>query len=451
MRCIGSRAIIPILALSSLLLVSAAPPQVAVKAPNFTKDIAPILYQNCVSCHRPGEVAPFSLIDYKTVKKHADDIATVTESRYMPPWKAEAGHGDFMNERRLSEPQIKLIQQWTAAGAPEGNPRDLPPAPKFAEGWYLGEPDLVVKMPEAYTVPAEGRDVFRCFVIPMDIPEDKYVRAVEFRPSNRRVVHHSLFFLDNSGAARKLDDADPGVGYGKVGSPGFVPSGGLGGWAPGVFPQPLPDGIARRMKKGCDLVLQTHFHPTGKEEIEQSTFGIYFYKTPPKAVMHGTMVASRKIDIAPGEKNYKVTASITSPIDVDLIGITPHAHLICKEMKVWANFPDGKTQDLIWIKDWDFNWQDQYLYKKPIRIPRGTRVDMEFIYDNSTANVRNPFNPPQRIKHGQQTHEEMAITFLNVVPVGLGGPGAPAAGDGRLRQILERLGQGNNPPPKPAN
>ena len=446
---LASRVIIPVFAVSSLLLISAAPPQVEVKKLTFTKDIAPILYSNCVSCHRPGEVAPFSLLDYRTVKKHAEDIATVTQSRYMPPWKAEAGHGDFMNERRLTEAQIETIQTWVKQGAIEGDPKLLPAAPKFSEGWYLGEPDMVVKMPEAFTVPAEGRDVFRCFVIPMDIPEDKFVRAVEFRPSNRRVVHHSLFFLDNSGAARKLDEADPGVGYGKTGSPGFLPSGGLGGWAPGVFPQPLPDGIARRIRKGADLILQTHFHPTGKEEIEQSSFGIYFYKEPPKAVMHGTMVASRKIDIPPGEKNYKVEASITSPLDVDLIGITPHAHLICKEMKVWATFPDGKAQDLIWIKDWDFNWQDQYLYKKPIRIPKGTRVDMEFTYDNSTANPRNPFNPPQRITRGEQTTNEMAITFLNVVPVGFGLGGG--AGDGRLRELLERFRQGNNPPAKPAN
>ncbi len=448
----GSRMMVGAMGIVSLMLVSAAPPQVAIKKVTFTKDVAPILYQNCVSCHRPGEVAPFSLLDYKSVKKHAEDVGTVTESRYMPPWKAEPGHGDFMNERRLTDAQIQLIQAWVKQGAVEGSATDLPAAPKFAEGWYLGEPDMIVKMPEPFTVPAEGRDVFRCFVIPMDLPEDKFVRAVEFRPSNRRVVHHSLFFLDNSGAARKLDEADPGVGYGKMGGVGFVPSGGLGGWAPGVFPQPLPDGIARRIRKGADLVLQTHFHPTGKEEIEQSSFGIYFYKTPPKAVMHGTMVASRKIDIPAGEKNYKVNASITSPIDVDLIGITPHAHLICKEMKVWANFPDGTTQDLIWIKDWDFNWQDQYLYKKPIRIPRGTRVDMEFTYDNSTANVRNPFNPPQRITRGEQTSNEMAITFLNVVPVGFGAGAAPAAGTGgRLQQLLERLGQSNDPPQKPAN
>src|SRR5437870_1551557 len=271
---IGFRVVLPALGVLSLMLVSAAPPPIAVNKPTFTKDIAPILYQNCVSCHRPGEVAPFSLIDYKTVKKHSEDIASVTESRFMPPWKAEAGHGDFMNERRLSDAQIQLIQLWVKQEAVEGNAADLPAAPKFAEGWYLGEPDLVVKMPEAYTVPAEGRDVFRCFVIPMDLPEDKFVRAVEFRPSNRRVVHHSLLFLDTTGAARKLDEADPGVGYGKMGGVGFVPSGGLGGWAPGVFPQPLPDGIARRIRKGADLVLQTHFHPTGKEENEQSSFGI---------------------------------------------------------------------------------------------------------------------------------------------------------------------------------
>jgi hypothetical protein len=428
-----------------LLSAAPAPKPAAQQHLTFTRDIAPILYSNCITCHRPGEVAPFSLIDYKDAKKHAKDLATVTESRYMPPWKAEPGHGEFLGERRLTEEQIKLIKNWAAQGAPEGDPKHLPKVPQFAEGWYLGEPDLVVKMPQAYTVPAEGRDVFRVFVLPMDIPEDKYVTAVEFRPSNRKVVHHSLFFLDTTGAARKLDEQDPGIGYGRMGGIGFAPSGGLGGWAPGVYPQHLPNGIARRMKKGSDLILQTHFHPTGKEELEQSSVGIYFAKTTPRKIMHGSMVASRRIDIPPGEKDYKVTASITSPIDVELIGITPHAHLICKEMKVWANFPDGKTQDLIWIKDWDFNWQDQYFYKKPIPIPRGTKVEMEFIYDNSNDNIRNPFNPPRRIRRGEQTHEEMAITFLNIThgfdripPIG---GAADRTNSGGFRGFLERLGE----------
>jgi len=388
---------------------------VSTPAVSFNKDIAPLVFKNCSSCHHSGEVAPFPLLNFEDVSKHGKQIARVTQKRAMPPWKAEPGYGEFHDARRLTDEQIALIQKWVDAGMPEGLAADLPPAPVYKDGWQLGEPDQVLKMPEAYTVPAEGKDVYRCFVLPIDCPEDKYVSAVEFRPSNRKVVHHALFFLDNTGAARRKDEADPGPGYTSFGGIGILPTGGLGGWAPGAFPRALPDGIVRQVKKGSELVLQLHLHPTGKPEQEQSMIGLYFSKKPVEKILASIPLRSRAIDIPPGEKAYKVKAEFTTPIDVQIVGITPHAHLICKEMKGKAYLPDGTMKPLIWIKDWDFNWQDQYLYQTPMKIPAGTRLELDFTYDNSSENVRNPNSPPKRVTYGEQTADEMAILFLQVI------------------------------------
>jgi hypothetical protein len=395
----------------------------------YCKDVAPLVYAHCTGCHRAGEVAPFELQSYADVSKRAKQIARVTHSRYMPPWKPERGVNEFLGDRSLSDAQVATIQAWVEQGAVEGSPSDLPPAPKFTDGWTLGEPDLIVKMPQAYRVQAEGRDVFRCFVMPLNFDEDKYVTAVDYRPGNRRVVHHALFFLDNLGVARKKEDA-PGKGFASFGSPGFAPTGGLGGWAPGSVPMFLPDGMGRLVKKGSDLVLQLHFHPTGKEEDEQSTLGLYFAKKKPEKTIAGFMVSSRQIDIPPGEKRYKVTKEFTTPIDAELVGVSPHAHYLCKEMKVDAIKPDGTTQPLILIKDWDFGWQGQYLYKTPLKFPAGTKVRMEYTYDNSADNPRNPSSPPRRVLHGQQTQDEMAIVFLNYVA-----PNAAAAAQMRNAMI----------------
>jgi mono/diheme cytochrome c family protein len=386
----------------------------------FTKDVAPIVWDNCVKCHRPGEVAPFALMSYKDVKKHASQIADVTETHYMPPWKPEAGHGDFVGERRITEAQMKTIQAWVKQGEPEGDRALLPPLPKFATGadgaaWELGPPDMIVKMPKPFTVQAEGRDEFRSFVIPLNLPEDKYVTAVEFRPSNRKVVHHALIFLDSSGKARELDGADGQPGWSKgAGGLGFTPSGGLGGWSPGVTPRPLPDGLGRPIPKGSDIVFQMHFHPSGKPEVEQSTLGIYFNKTLPDKITISFPKPSRPINIPPGEKNYVLDDSFVVPSDVTLVGIFPHAHLLCKEVKVDATLPDGTVKPLIWIKDWDWNWQDMYLYKEPVHIPARTKVSLHYVYDNSTDNIHNPTTPPKRVTWGEQTTDEMAITFFQI-------------------------------------
>jgi hypothetical protein len=225
----------------------------------FNQDIAPLLFANCAGCHRPGEVAPFSLLTYQDAARRAALIATVTGSRYMPPWKAEPGYGHFADERRLTDGQIAMIRQWAANGAPEGDPKHKPAPPTFASGWLAGKPDAVLHTPEAFSVPTDGRHVFQCFVIPLDFDADRYVKTVEFHAGNARVVHHALFFLDNSGEARKLDAATPEPGYPCFGGPRIVPTGGLGGWAPGATPSPLPAGVALPVAKGSDLVMQIHY------------------------------------------------------------------------------------------------------------------------------------------------------------------------------------------------
>src|SRR5262249_52657133 len=256
----------------------------------FSETIAPIVYANCVTCHRPGEAAPFSLITYDDVKQRRPLIATVTKSRYMPPWHAAHGFGDFADERRLSDTEIALIAEWVKQGMPEGDAARMPKLPKFTDGWYLGKPDLVIEMPVGFELPASGPDIYRNFVVPTNLTEDKWVRAVEFRPSARKVVHHVLFAYDASGTTRKRDGADGRPGFGGMSAIGVVGTGGnggsLGGWAVGATPAFLPEGVALPLPKGSDIVLQMHFHLTGKPEVETSGVGVYFaHRAPARRVI----------------------------------------------------------------------------------------------------------------------------------------------------------------------
>jgi mono/diheme cytochrome c family protein len=381
----------------------------------FNKHVAPILFKHCAGCHRPGEIGPFPLLTYKDAAKRADFLKDVTAERRMPPWKAEPNYGDFHDVRRLSDAEIKTLAAWADSGAREGDAKDLPPTPKFPEGWQLGTPDLVLKMPKAFAVPAGGRDVFRCFVIPTGLTEDRTVAAVEFRPGNRRVVHHALFFLDSAGTARKKAGDDPASSFASFGGVGFLPTGSLGGWAPGAMPRRLPDGTGLFLRKVSDLVLQIHYHPSGKAEEDQSTLGIYFTKKPAETRVSSVPLVNRRLYIPAGAERHKVTTSFTIPVDVHAMGISPHMHLVGREMKVVATLPDGKKQPLIWIKDWDFNWQGQYLFAKPLALPKGTKIDLEAYYDNSSKNLRNPNNPPKLVRWGEQTTDEMCLCFLQVV------------------------------------
>jgi len=399
-------------ALSASLLFGGATDQSA-SVPTFNKDIAPILYKNCSNCHRPGEVAPFALLTYEDAAKRAKQIAAITQAHVMPPWKATKGYGDFKDARTLTEQQIAAIRNWADHGAPEGDPAQKPAIPKFSNGWLGGEPDQVFKMTKPFTVPAEGADVFRCFVVPMNASEDEYVKMTEFRPGNPKIVHHALLFLDTTHEGRKKESA-PGEGYDCVGGPGLDITGALGGWAPGTQPAPLDKGLAQIVKKDSDVILQIHYHLDGKAETDQSSFGITFSKEPPTRGLTLFVLGNQRIDIPAGDSHYLVKASGVLPMDAEAISIFPHAHYLCKDMKVTAQLPDGTTQPLIWIKDWDFNWQGAYRYSSPVKLPQGTRLEMEYTYDNSADNPHNPSNPPKEVRFGEQTTNEMAFAFVSL-------------------------------------
>jgi hypothetical protein len=393
-----------------LMLVST----VAVAAPTFNKDIAPILYENCATCHRPGEVAPFSLLTYQDAAKRSGLIATVTKKRYMPPWKPEPGYGNFDHVRRLTDEQIGRIQEWAATGAQEGDAAEKPAVPTFPSGWQAGEPDQVLKFSEPYKVAADGRDQFRCFVLPMNLAKESYVSGAEFRPGNPKVVHHALIFLDSTGTARKLAAASGGGGYPCFGGPGFTGAGLLVGWAPGYTPLPAEPALSQPVRPGTDVVIQIHYHPSGKPEQDQSSIGLKF-SGPPTKGRALLLVMNRYLDIPAGESHYVVKGSVIVPQDAELWGITPHAHYLATDMKVDARLPDGSVMALIRIKDWDFNWQGQYRYKEPIKLPKGTKIELEYVYDNSSGNPHNPSNPPVRVRFGEQTKDEMALAFLGLV------------------------------------
>ena len=386
----------------------------ASNTPTFNKDIAPILYANCATCHRPGEVAPFSLLTYQDAAKRSALIAGAVSGRFMPPWKAEPGYGDFAGERRLSEAQIALIKDWAKAGAPEGDASAKPTPPKFIDGWQGGQPDQVLTIPLKYSLPADGPDQYRCFVLPTGLDHDVYIDGTEFRPENRRIVHHALVFLDASGKAREMAAASPDGSYPCFGGPGFPPAGLIGGWAPGLTPPPHDPALSEPIRKGMDVVLQIHYHPSGKPEQDQSSLGLSF-SGPPTKGRTSILVFDHHLDIAPGDSHYVAKASLILPRDVQLAGVTPHAHYLCKDMKVTATLPDGSNKPLIWIKDWDFNWQNAYRYRTPLDLPKGTRIDLEYTYDNSENNPHNPVHPPVRIHWGEETKDEMALAFLTVV------------------------------------
>ncbi|TWT29268.1 redoxin domain-containing protein [Blastopirellula retiformator] len=379
----------------------------------YTRDVAPILFANCVQCHREGEVGPFPLVTYEDAAKRARQIARVCDSRLMPPWKVAERHGEFEGQRTLTDKQIATLKQWAATNRAKGDLAEMPELPKFPEGWYLGEPDLIVEMPVEFEVPADGPDLYQNFVIPIDIPEDKYVATVEFKPGAASVVHHSLLYLDKNGAARKLDEKTPEPGYGTFGGPGFLPTGSIGGWSPGKMPRKLPEGLGRLLGKGSDLVMQIHYHPSGKVEKDRSKVGIYFVDKP-KQEAFALWTSSFLHDIPPGENDYKLRAAYTLTEDVTMLSIIPHMHLLGQTMNVVAELPDGSTRDLLHMPQWDFNWQDEYVYAEPFELPKGTKIVSYATYDNSEDNPSNPSSPPERVTWGEGTNDEMLYCFFLV-------------------------------------
>jgi uncharacterized protein (TIGR03437 family) len=392
----------------------------------YSEHIAPIIYNNCSKCHHPGQVAPISLMSYAEVRQHGRDIATQTQSRFMPPWKPEPGWTAYRDERRLTPAQIALIQKWVADGMPEGDPSKAPLVPQFADGWQLGAPDLILEMPKSFSAPADGPDIYRNFVIPTKLTEDKWVRAIELRPTAPSVVHHALFFSDTTGKARLEDGKDGQAGFPgfgsifTVGDPRSALNGGLGVWVPGTTPAFLPEGIAVPLPKGSDFLMQIHFHPNGLAQTEKTVIALYFGPKPTREMTQLQAPAffgiQAHIDIPAGETDYKLRGQFTIPVDVEAVGVWAHAHYLGKEAKLTATLPSGEVRILLWIRRWEFNWQDQYLFQNLVPLPKGTRLDGELTYDNSDGNVRNPNTPPKRVQWGEQSTDEMGSLILNVVP-----------------------------------
>lgn len=392
--------------------------KVPVATPTFTRDVAPIVFEHCSSCHRPGQSAPFTLLSYKDVRKHAEEIIEVTQRRYMPPWPPELGCGDFAGSRRLSDTEIRLLWNWWNTGAPEGAVSDLPPQPRWAEGWQLGEPDLVVTMPEPYEVAAAGPDAYRNFVIPIPLTRARYIRAIEFRPGNWKAVHHAFIKFDATRETRRIDEAEAGPGFDGIHAPFSAqpPSGQFLSWQPGKVVTKGQDGLTWKLDPNTDLVLQTHLRPTGKKELLQSSVGFYFSEQPPTNTPIKIWLSTYDIDIPAGEHHHQVEQKYRLPTDVDVLAVLPHAHYLGKSIEAEAVFPNGSKTCLIRINEWDFNWQGDYQYAAPVFLPQGTEIRMKFTYDNSAANLRNPHHPPQRVRYGPQSTDEMAELWLQVLP-----------------------------------
>ena len=387
--------------------------QVASSQVTYARDVAPILQRQCQTCHRPGQIGPMALTSYAQAAAWRGDIKRYTASRQMPPWKADAGAGDFQDARRLSAHEIATLAKWSDAGAPEGDPKDLPAPAHFNDDWALGKPDMVIQPSRAYHVEADGGDVYRCYVIPTDFTQDRYVSAVDVQPGNRAVVHHVIAFIDGDGKSANMDGHEKEPGYTSFGGVGFTPTGALGGWAPGITAHYLPAGVATQVPKGARIVLQVHYHKDGKPETDLSRVGLYFSKGPVEKTLHVIPVI-HGLQIPANDSHYTVsTTSAPSPVNYHLIAVTPHMHLLGRVMKLTAIKPDGTKVPLVSVSDWDFNWQSTYFYKKPLALPAGTRVVMTAVYDNSKRNGRNPNTPPKDVTWGEQTTDEMCIAFLH--------------------------------------
>jgi tetratricopeptide (TPR) repeat protein len=391
----------------------------------FNKDVAPILFENCAACHRPIDSrpqaqpdpicvagAPFPLLDYASVQPRARQIAEATRTRAMPPWLPEAGHGEFAGTRRLRDDQIALIQKWVEQGTPEGDPADKPKPPVFAEGWQLGTPDLVLKSGESYTLEPGRGDVFRNFVFQVPRSSTRYVRAIEFRADNPGALHHANVAVDPARVSRRLDRADPGPGFATMPEDDVQ---NVFGWSPGKVPIFEPEDTAWALEEGSDLVVQLHMVRGATKETVQPSVGLFLTSTPPTRVPIVVKLESKTIDIPAGDSNYVIEDSYVLPVDVSAVSVYPHAHYLAREMRGIATLPDGTEKPLLWIKQWDVRWQDQYRFKEPLALPRGTTLRMRFTYDNSEANRRSP-RPSRRVSWGQNSTDEMGALWVEVIP-----------------------------------
>jgi hypothetical protein len=366
----------------------------------YTKDVAPILHNRCVECHRTGEVAPMTLTSYREVRPWAKAIKERVLNRAMPPWFADPAHGRFDNDRYLSRQELDTIAAWVDAGAPEGDPKDLRALPKYEEGWAIGKPDVVLPLEQEVDVPANGVVPYQYYTVATNFTEDKWVQASEIRPGNRSVVHHVIVYIQEPGAAQ---GARPGLGREK-----------LSGWAPGEQPKIYPDGVAKRIKAGSKLIFQMHYTPNGKPAKDRSYVGLLFAKEPVKQRALTGMAVNATFVIPPGASNHEVKSSWTAKEDVRIVDLMPHMHLRGKDFQYKVVHPDGREEIVLSVPKYDFNWQLLYRPKGGIKLPKGARLDCVAHFDNSPNNKYNP-DPAKEVKWGPQTWEEMMIGWFDYV------------------------------------
>lgn len=373
-------------------------------AVTYTRDIAPILQKHCQECHRPGQVAPFSLLTYPQASRWSKTISEVVSDGRMPPWHADSRHGEFANDARLADADRKLLLAWVKQGCPKGNDKDLPAAREFSKDWDLGSPDLVLKMKETFTIPAQAPAKgieYKHFELPTHFTEDVWVQAVEARPGNRAVVHHMIVFIGDR----------PGMGEGESGDREI-----LAAWVPGSAPAILPPGLAWRIPKGAKLVLEMHYTANGTEQTDRSSIALVFAKAPPKHQLRTRFIAKRTFAIPPRAERHEVRAATMFEKDAMILTLSPHMHLRGKSFLFCAVYPDQRTEILLSVPRYDFNWQHTYVLKTPLHVPAGTRVECVGVFDNSAANPNNP-DPTQEVRWGDQSWEEMMLGIVNYIYV----------------------------------
>jgi hypothetical protein len=372
----------------------------AAPALTFNRDVAPIIYRNCVSCHRPGEIAPMSLLTYKEVRPWAKAIRAKVLAREMPPWHADPQYGQWANDRRLASKDIDTIVAWIDQGAKEGAAKDLPPAPELAAGWQIGEPDVVFHMPAEYTVPATGVVPYQHFTVATNFTEDRYVQAMEARAGNLAVVHHIVMYVREPNAVRPKR-VDFGTNL-------------LGALSPGQTPFVAPPGKAKLIRAGSNLVFQMHYTPNGKEAKDRSMVGLIFAKQPVDQIVTTTGAFNSRFVIPAGADNHEVRAAFEFDEDAQIVSFMPHMHLRGKDYLYRAIYPDGRSEVLLSVPNYNFGWQVYYYPVKPLPMPKGTRIEAIAHFDNSVKNPRNP-DPTKEVRFGQQTWEEMMNGFFDYV------------------------------------
>ena len=398
----------------------------------FSNQVVRILQDKCQTCHRTGGIAPFSLVSYGDAYENRDKIVEQTSQRIMPPWHVDSTCAAYEDDPSLTPQQIETFSRWVASGAPQGDPRDLPPSRTFPDGWELGAPDAVLSMPEPMTPDFTNGDVYRCFVLPTNYGENRFVSAVEVSPGVREMVHHVILFVDANGAAPALDAREPGPGYTCFGGPGFevtLGSSGLGGWVPGNRPRRLPDGVGMSLPRGANVVMQVHY--SSKSTVrrpDSSSVGLYFANGVVNKRLLFVPVINQTFTIPAGASDHEVRAAIPFlPFPVHVLNVTPHMHLLGRKMTVTATLSDGRQVCVVNVPDWDFHWQGTYTYKTPLALPFGARLDLTARYDNSVGNPENPNQPPRDVGWGENPTDEMCIAFLGVTldEENLAGEGPP--------------------------